>query len=539
MVRLIFAFSFLFLFGRIAAQEDESVKKSFKNIVGYLADDKLGGRNTGTPEEKMAAEYINAFFDEFQITAPAYAAEHYASFTFTDGYSTGSENFLSINNTEITPDHFFPLTYSSSAKAQAPIVYVADGIKNDGSKCSGKIVLMNLDIPSKIKPHTEAWYNSRLSERIKKFKKAGAAAIILYNNSGQFEKNYQRTTENLGLPVVYSDINAKDAKKLNGKNASLSTSIFPTEKIGTNVIGLIDNNADKTIILGAHYDHLGHGENGNALSSSKDVYNGADDNASGVAMLLELAKHLKEYNNPSFNYLFIAFSGEELGLFGSKGFVENHLEEVVNPTCMINFDMVGRLNQDKGLIINGVGTAKMWNDLLPKSDNFKITTTQSGIGPSDHSSFCLEKIPVLHFFTGSHEDYHKPTDDVEKINFEGMLQVYHYLIQLLDNIQANPAISYQEVTEDKESNKVSFAVTLGVIPDYSFSGKGLRIDGVSKGKTADKAGLQKGDVVTQLGKYETGDIYAYMNALSMFKPGDKTTVNFVRNGENKSVKVEF
>ncbi len=190
---------------------------------------------------------------------------------------------------------------------------------------------------------------------------------------------------------------------------------------GRNVLGFIDNKAKQTIVIGAHYDHLGYGGDGSLFrGKEKAIHNGADDNASGVSVMLNLASKLKETNTGN-NYLFMAFSGEELGLLGSNYFVKNATISTDSINYMINMDMVGRLNADSTLAVYGVGTSPYFRQVLTASNNaFKIIENESGVGPSDHTSFYLSDIPVLHFFTGQHEDYHKPSDDSEKLNYEGM-----------------------------------------------------------------------------------------------------------------------
>jgi Zn-dependent M28 family amino/carboxypeptidase len=307
---------------------------------------------------------------------------------------------------------------------------------------------------------------------------------------------------------------------------------------GTNVVGYIDNNRDQTIIIGAHYDHLGYGDFGSLYDGEKAIHNGADDNASGVSILINLAKSLNAVTE--YNYLFIAFSGEEHGLFGSSYYAKNptiNLEEV---RFMINFDMVGRLNNEKILAINGIGTSNKWKDLINKANEFnlKLKTTESGIGPSDHTSFYLQNIPAIHFFTGQHEDYHKPSDDVDKINFDGMHTIYEYAKNIIIKSLDIDEFSFQETKSDTTITP-KFKVTLGVMPDYLFDGKGMRIDGVSKGKTAAKFGILKGDIVLKMGDILVDDMMNYMQALSKFNKGDSTTVKLDRDSKMIEVNIIF
>ena len=193
---------------------------------------------------------------------------------------------------------------------------------------------------------------------------------------------------------------------------------------------------------------------------------------------------------------------------------------------MINFDMVGRLNQENILAINGIGTSSHWKKLIQDANNynFDLKTTESGIGPSDHTSFYLQDIPSIHFFTGQHSDYHKPSDDVEKINFEGMYKIHNYVKEIILNSISITDFDFQKTASD-ESNSPKFNVTLGVMPDYLFDGIGMRIDGISKGKTAEKYGIQKGDIVLAIGNNEVTDMTSYMQGLSKFNKGDKTTIS--------------
>ena len=304
---------------------------------------------------------------------------------------------------------------------------------------------------------------------------------------------------------------------------------------GYNVIGYIDHFAQKTIVLGAHYDHLGYGGAGSLHSGKKAIHNGADDNASGVAAILRMAEELKDDSYSNHNYMFIAFSGEEKGLWGSNYFAKNPTIPKDKINMMVNLDMVGRLNKDRQIAIHGVGTSPSFNSTLDKENTykFKVTKQLSGIGPSDHTSFYLEDIPVLHFFTGQHEHYHKPEDDSHLVNYDGIVDISEYIINIIESIDT--PLEFTK-TKDESSETPDFKVTLGVIPDYLFSGKGMRIDGVRDGRPADNAGLLKGDVVKQMGNREIIDMMSYMKALGAFEPGSTVEVA-VERGERVIKKV--
>jgi hypothetical protein len=307
---------------------------------------------------------------------------------------------------------------------------------------------------------------------------------------------------------------------------------------GRNVVGFLDKKSDKTIVIGAHFDHLGMGGSGSLHRGDSAIHNGADDNASGTAALLALAEILKHEELNS-NFLFIAFSGEENGLWGSNYFAKNPTIELTSVNYMINMDMVGRLNEEKSLAVYGVGTSPSFPAILDpiNSDSLKIVTTESGVGPSDHTSFYLQDLPVLHFFTGQHEDYHKPTDDSDKINYEGLVKVVRYISRVIDQLDSEPKLAFTKTKDSSDSPR--FTVSMGVVPDYMYDGKGMRVDGVSEGKPAQAAGLLKGDVVVQLGDSTVFDMMSYMRALSAFQKGDSTKVVIERSGQKVEGVVKF
>lgn len=314
------------------------------------------------------------------------------------------------------------------------------------------------------------------------------------------------------------------------------------EKKGRNVVGLLDNGAGQTIVIGAHYDHLGMGGAGSLYTGEPDIHNGADDNASGVAAILNIAYKVQhEKGLDKFNYVFIGFSGEELGLYGSKNWTSDPTYPLEEVTCMLNFDMVGRLNEEKTLVVNGVGTSPLWKGVIEDiAGDFTIKTTESGVGASDHTSFYLKDIPAIHFFTGQHQDYHKPADDAHLVNYEGIEEIANLVIEMIKELPNDDKITFTKTTDAKDSReRARFKVTLGVMPDYVFSGEGMRIDGVISGRSAAAAGMDSGDVIIMIGDNEVKDIYGYMAALAKFKEGDKTSVVFMRGDEKMTKEVTF
>ncbi len=315
------------------------------------------------------------------------------------------------------------------------------------------------------------------------------------------------------------------------------------EKKGYNVVGFINNKALYTIVIGAHYDHLGLGYDHNSLDANPDgkIHNGADDNASGTAGVLELAEYFsKNKTIEPFNFLFICFSGEELGLIGSKKWCNNPDINLNSINYMINMDMIGRLNDStKKLIIYGVGTSPSFVPLIDSLNlNFDIKKDSSGIGPSDQTSFYLKDIPVLHFFTGQHSDYHKPTDDADKINYKGEAEVLSLIVNFIEKTYRYPKLIFTK-TRNLDMSKSSFKVTMGVMPDYTYDGEGMRIDGVTENKPAFKSGIKTGDVVIKLGDTNIKDVQTYMKALSKFEKEQSTIIEVKRNNKVIKLKITF
>jgi hypothetical protein len=308
---------------------------------------------------------------------------------------------------------------------------------------------------------------------------------------------------------------------------------------GINVVGLIDNGGTRTVVLGAHYDHLGMGGEGSLHRGEPAVHNGADDNASGVALLLQLASRLQKWEEAKDNYLILSFSGEEIGLLGSNYFAKNPTLNLGEVSYMLNFDMVGRLRPDSTLSVSGTGTTHIWPQMLNAvNPGLKLVLNESGVGPSDHTSFYLQDLPVLHFFTGQHEDYHRPTDDADRLNYQGMDLIADYVFELIKAMEAQEEIPFRKTKNESEETP-RFKVGLGVVPDYLFDGTGMRIDGISEGKPAQAAGLQKGDVVVKLGDADITDMMSYMKALSQFEAGQSTSVEVLRNGNRVTVEIQF
>ena len=342
--------------------------------------------------------------------------------------------------------------------------------------------------------------------------------------------------EDIGLMPAGEDGSWLQAFEFNSNPHGASNGELLT---GRNVVGTIDNGAPHTVVIGAHYDHLGHGGMGSRDPGSSAIHNGADDNASGVAALLDVARQLIQSGSRANNYVFVAFSGEELGLFGSKHFVSQLPLERIN--YMINMDMVGRLPSTRALAVNGTGTSPAWDaavDAAAASLRLDVKKHESGLGPSDHSSFYLEGVPVLHLFTGQHAEYHKPADDSHLINYEGLRDIASFVVSVLDGLDDSGKLAFTK-TNDAQESRTQFNVTLGIMPDYVSDGTGVKIDAVMDGRPAFVAGLLKGDVIVRLGDVDVKTIEDYMKALSAFEKGDVTKVVVRRDREVVEREVEF
>jgi hypothetical protein len=316
----------------------------------------------------------------------------------------------------------------------------------------------------------------------------------------------------------------------------------PTEV--KNVIGVLDGEgplADETVVVGAHYDHLGRGGQGSLLPNSHEIHNGADDNASGSVGILELARRFghRAKKLPR-RLVFIAFTGEEEGLIGSAHYVKEPLFPIDKTVAMINLDMVGRLSNDK-LTVFGVGTSDRWKGLVAPSvtaHHLQLIAKPEGFGPSDQSSFYAKKIPVLHFFTGTHSDYHRPTDDWEKINISGMARVVDVIEEVVAaTAEAPTRPPYLEVKGRADVARTESRPYFGSIPDFSTEEAGYAISGVAPGGPADKGGLKGGDRIVEFGNRKITGLDDFDLALRKFAPGDEVSVVVLRGGKNVKLKV--
>ena len=528
-------------FAQKLKKADKAIINDLKATVTYLSDDKLEGRRTGTAGEKLAYTYLAQQLEKNGIDAKGENG-YLQSFEINEGKQIMPETSLSLDGKKLESEKdFFPFIYSPNGSVHA---YASPAIKE--SDAPWFLDINDLLKKNEDNPHFD------LSEAIRTHsidcKRKGATALIVYD-SGDKETDLKfegkSKLDPVAIPVVF--ITKEASKKYLSDNTTdhkidLNVVIGDKKRSGTNVIGYLDNGAANTIILGAHFDHLGYGEDHNSLWTGKpEIHNGADDNASGTSTVLELSKLLKKSKLTNNNYLFIFFSGEELGLYGSKYFTEHPTIDLSKVNYMMNLDMVGRLNDGtKTVTIGGFGTSPSWSRLLPeKTKSLSVKFDSSGIGPSDHTSFYLKEIPVLFFFTGTHTDYHKPGDDVEKINFLGQYRILQYIMNILAQTNKENKLSFLKTKEPQMGSGARFTVSLGVMPDYTYSGSGVHIDGIIGGRIAEKVGIKTGDVIVKIGDFGLTDVNEYMTALSKFKKGDATTVTVKRGKEELIFNIVF
>jgi aminopeptidase YwaD len=544
-----FLFTASFVHAQKLKKEDRQLLSNLQKHVQYLSSDELQGRRTGTNGEKMAADYISTEFRKIGLI-PKGTNEYFQSFEINEGKQINPATSLVINNqTLLLNTDYFPLVSSPNVKLEA-----SPSIALQEPGMPWFFDLNDLITENEGNPHLDM--TEAIVKSAKEVKKRGATAVFLYNTSRKEDGihfNAKDRSETLPIPVIYIQQGA--AKKfLNDASASLdiklTTDLSDKTRMATNVVGFIDNGAPTTVVLGAHFDHLGLGEDGNSREVEKKglVHNGADDNASGTAALIELARMLKSAKLKHNNYVFVAFSGEELGLYGSKYFIDHSAVDPGTINYMINMDMVGRLSDSSHVVtVGGYGTSPSWGSLYGATGKKKLYAgdlrfrfDSSGTGPSDHTSFYLKNIPVLFYFTGLHPDYHKPTDDFEKINFTGELNLVKHIFSLIEaGNKENQRLAFTKTRESQTTTSARFAVTLGIMPDYTFTGAGVRVDGVSENRPAQKAGIKTGDVIVSIGAFKITSLENYMQALGAFKKGDKTTVVYSRNGQTFSSALEF
>lgn len=538
-----------------------------KEVLEYLASDQLQGRAPGTEGDIMAREFLSKKF--YKMWMGRFSFDYEQPFKIVTDIRISDETAVKIGSHSLILDvDYRPFIFGSEGKVDGPLLFVGQSIDEANLDMSGKVVLVYFGVADGKLPTHRNVINQVITARDK-----GAQAVIfvLQKDYGDgiefFPFQYNRSVAHVGLPVV--QISREFFHKLTamqGVSASKVHRMKPTKinmllnmppvglSVGyesianetANVAGFIEGfKSNEWIVVGAHYDHLGFGGVGSGSRQPENhaVHNGADDNASGVAMVMMLAEHYKEHK-PQSNMAFVLFGGEEQGLLGSKYFVDNLPFPVDKIKAMINFDMVGRL-RDSTLGISGVKSADEFDTILSSWQGKPMTLNLGGDGlsGSDHAPFYSNGIPVLFFNTGLHADYHMPSDDIEYINYQGMQLIADLSVHLIDSLlQPETRLTYlkSKRSHGDGNHKTSLKVKLGIMPDVAgVVQNGLGVDGVKSGGPASAAGIQKGDVIIEIDGNQVTNIYDYMKRLSELKPDKTIVVKVQRNGEPLSVLVQL
>lgn len=544
------------------ALDAEGIRKH----AAFLADDAQQGRAPGSEADTRVQDYVESAMKEAKL-APAFADGYRQRFAVTDGVKVraGAETVLDVSGL-LVPHAPVPFSGDTSSKGPvvAPLVFVGYGIPKAGKgtgdyeklgkKVKGAIVVALAGGPDD--PHL-GQAEKRAASKAIAARDHGAAGFVLWDPSAASFPNHGEAAD-LGVPALFVGSagsaalvealagKAKGADpvaaglKPGAKSKRPATLQSPVERVvlGTaNVAGRLPGagKSDRVIVVGAHMDHLGLGTDSSLAPGEQAIHNGADDNASGVAVMLELCESLAKLDASKrpFDVVCIAFGAEEMGLLGSKHYVQNLPKpELARIAAMLNFDMVGRLGPD-GLIVAGAGTSKVWPALIDAHKHgLVVRTTDDGYGPSDHGSFYEVQIPVLHFFTGPHEDYHKPSDDLDKLDFAGAAQVGGLALALVTELEAKALVpDYVEVARPAAARGGGFKVSLGTIPDYGAKVDGVRLSGVRAGGAAEVAGMRKGDVIVKLGARAIHNLDDYMAAFAEMKPNERILVGITRDGK--------
>jgi peptidase M28-like protein/PDZ domain-containing protein/PA domain-containing protein len=595
------------------AQEPDRLRQDVK----LLASDALEGRLTGSKGATEAANYIAKEFSRVALKPQL------QKFPYVAGVSLGSKNFFQFSRRDsshnegfvisVSGGYWVPLGFSSSAKVDGEIVFVGYGITaselnhNDyaGVNATGKIAIALQGTPDGANPHGQFARFEGVRWKAVAARNAGAKALVVIAREPNFHDDrlaklvYDNTAGDAGLPVVVigrdaaerifkaSDLSLAQVEEKPSSRSlygeiNLTTDIVRSEVPAYNVVAILEGSdpvlKNETIIVGAHYDHLGRGGEGSGSLAprSGDIHYGADDNASGTAGVIELARlFTAQKPRPKRTIIFMTFGGEEEGLLGSSYYVNHPLLPLANTVAMINMDMIGRMRERK-LMISGVGTAKEWRDIIAEANTsqalkvsagsdstpgrgmpvvvsangrpimtmdpdakFDLTLSEDGYGPSDHSSFYSKQIPVLFFWTGTHNDYHKPSDTFEKINYEDEARILAMVVRIVNHLDsAGKRLTYTTAKSDATPRTGGFRVYLGTIPNYADTTDGLLLDGVRDDSPASRAGLKAGDRIVKIGTREIKNVYDYTYALGEMKAGEEYTLEVVRGTERLVLKIK-
>lgn len=558
--------------------------------IFMLASEEFEGRGSGSAGNEAAAHYIAERFAEYglkpigtsryhDLQAPMDGSGYFQPFRVYIGAEAGKANRLEViadgKRLTLRPhEDFMPESIATTGSAKGELVFVGYGIQSslaghedyNGVDVKGKVVLALEGTPpvSEGPNLLRAYQSARAKARTAK--EQGAVALLLVQKEdAPLSTMLAGRGGDAGIPVVTLRRQAAEklltacgmslndlwqnpkSRPIERASVTVQTEVIQRYGATANIIGVVEGTGPKLkheyIVIGAHMDHLGWGLQGGSMYTGKlpAIHYGADDNASGTAGLLELAQYFAA-NPQKRSLIFMAFSGEELGLLGSAYYTNHPIIPLEKTVAMLNMDMIGRLREDH-LSIGGVDTSPIWHPLLEELNReagFNLALDGGGFGASDHSSFFAKKIPVLFFFTGMHREYHTPADKPETINAPGAARVARLVANVTEYIANLPErISYSEPRSQPRQSRPErgIRVYVGTVPDYSEEVKGMRLTGVREGSPAAKAGLCAGDVIIRFGEAKVESIYDYMDALNRYKPGDTVTVVVLRGGKEVELKL--
>jgi hypothetical protein len=620
----------------IAQQPGQPSVNRLQQIISYLASDALEGRRTGTPGANDAAHYIAGEFSLLGLrpaiqmagtarTRGEIRARYLQPFPYVSKVELGKNNLLFVNPGRADDavqfavgEDWMPLGFSTNAEVKtAEIVFAGYGItsaelKYDDyavSNVKDRVAIVFAGTPDGDNPHGQFQQAGQIRFKAAAARAAGARALLIiadeeklkddrlarlsYDNAGEagipiivISQKLAKKTLNAELDGLVKGADARTAagnalrNPITGAKLNVNVNVNRIDSPSFNVVGILPGTDPKlkneAIVIGAHYDHLGRGGEGSLAPREGEIHHGADDNASGTAGMLELAR-IFSAQKPRRTIVFIAFSGEEEGLIGSNYYVNHPVVPLANTVAMINMDMIGRETQRK-LIVGGVGTAQDWRAMIDAKNvvptaaaslsvpgvgsanlavnlpvnvnvngqpvvaapgkNFELTMNEDGFGPSDHSSFYAKQVPVLFFWTGTHNDYHKPSDTYEKINYVGEARILSFIASIVRDIDRSDARpKFTVAKSDSQGRSTGFRVYLGTIPNYADSNDGLTLDGVRDDSPAAKAGLKAGDKIVKMAGHDVKNVYDYTQALSEMKAGQEYEVELIRGGQRMTLKI--
>jgi hypothetical protein len=594
----------LLIVGAQTRASNEAIEARLRKDVTFLASDACEGRGITTKGINLAADYIAHEFEEAGLKPAGSEGSYFQPFTMRGSPKLGSPNTLVLHGPlgqrlELTHgEQFQVLGFSSSGKLSAPLIFAGYGatakdIGYDdfkGADVAGKVVLLVRKTPRSENEFARFdgpsfRYHAALGTKTANAAEHHAAAVIIVNDHGTAETgdtliefSYAAEDNRAELPVLQLRRTVVDSilqsslgtslldmeqdidRDLRPRSAALAGWTIDLEvhvdRPGIpvkNIVGVLEGAgplAQQTVVIGAHYDHLGYGGFGSLARNLKKptIHHGADDNGSGTTTLIELARRFGRIpNRQGRRLVFIAFTGEERGLFGSAHYCKEPIFPLTDTVAMLNMDMVGRLRPDKDshkdkLIVYGTGSAPSFDALLEsvnKKYDFKLQKIASGMGPSDQQSFYLKNIPVLFFFTGDHPDYHRPSDTADKINVAGMVRVADFVEDLVDNLESVPERpKYVRVPSPRGRGGMRMGgPRLGIMPEYGDDGEGVLLSGVVEGAAAAKAGLKEGDRIIEMAGKPVKNLEGYMALMAGQKKGDVLEVGILRDGKKVTLKV--